>query len=229
MSNLITCMIVDDDPFSSNIMADLISATKELHLQSSCASAMEAYNALSEQQPDVLFLDIEMPEISGLEMIKNMDELPVIVIVSAKPEYALESYEYDVTDFLKKPVSKARFLKCLTKVKKVLTPTVVQQEDLFVKSDGKLVKVPVDQILWFESLGNYVSMRTTTAKYTLLSTMKELEAKLSPPDFLRIHRYFIVNSHRITSVEENTALISDKVIPISKSYRKAFYSSLNKL
>lgn len=225
------CIIVDDDELSRNIMEDLVAGT-DLTLVKSCASAMEAFNVLKSENIDLIFLDVDMPKMSGLDLMKALDDLPQVVLITSHSEFALESWEYNVTDFIVKPISHARFLKALDKVKRNdAKPEGISDntKTLFIKTDSRLVQVFKEHVLYIEALGNYVTVFTTTGKYIVLSTMKDLEAKLTAPDFARVHRSYIVRLDKITSIEDNFINVGGKSIPIGKNYKDELMKSLNTL
>lgn len=225
------CIIVDDDELSRNIMEDLIAET-DLELVQSCGSAMEAFNVLKNESIDVIFLDVDMPKMSGLDLMRSLDDLPQVVLITSHSEFALESWEYNVTDFIVKPISHARFLKALEKVKKNLSrPENIETntKTLFIKTDSRLVQVFLNHILYIEALGNYVTVFTENGKYIVLSTMKDLESKLTTPEFSRVHRSYIVRLDKISSIEDNYINVGQKAIPIGKNYKDELMKSLNTL
>ncbi len=226
------CMIVDDDELSRNIVEDLIVETDFLTLTNSCDNPVDAFNILRKEQVDLIFLDVEMPKMSGIEMIKNLNPLPQIILITSHSEYALESYEYDVTDFILKPVSHPRFLKAVSKAKERFESKQgkVEEQDsktIFIKTDSKLVQVNTEDILWVEALGNYVMIKTSDKKYTVHNTMKEMESKLPSNNFIRVHRSFIVRLDKIESIEDNIAVISNKLISIGGAYKDELNKRLN--
>jgi DNA-binding LytR/AlgR family response regulator len=225
------CIIVDDDELSRNIMEDLVSGT-DLQLVKSCSSAMEAFNVLKSENIDLIFLDVDMPKMSGLDLMRALDDLPQVVLITSHSEFALESWEYNVTDFIVKPISHARFLKALDKVKRnEAKPDAISDntKTLFIKTDSRLVQVFKEHVLYIEALGNYVTVFTTNGKYIVLSTMKDLESKLTAPDFARVHRSYIVRLDKITSIEDNFINVGGKAIPIGKNYKEELMKSLNTL
>jgi DNA-binding LytR/AlgR family response regulator len=226
------CIIVDDDELSRNIMEDLVSGT-DLQLVKSCSSAMEAFNVLKSENIDLIFLDVDMPKMSGLDLMRALDDLPQVVLITSHSEFALESWEYNVTDFIVKPISHARFLKALDKVKRTNDTKPESMGDntktLFIKTDSRLVQVFKEHVLYIEALGNYVTVFTVNGKYIVLSTMKDLESKLTAPDFARVHRSYIVRIDKITSIEDNFINVGGKAIPIGKNYKDELMKSLNTL
>jgi len=227
------CIIVDDDELSRNIMEDLVAET-DLELVKTCSSAMEAFNVLKTEEIDLIFLDVDMPKMTGIDLIKALDVLPQIILITSHAEYAVESYEYDVTDFIVKPISNTRFLKAVEKAKKnIARPSEITHgstaKTLFIKTDSRLVQVHTKNILYIEALGNYVNVYTTAGKYIVLSTMKDIESRLTPPDFMRVHRSFIVRLDKIESIEDNFITINQKNIPIGKNFKDELMRSLNML
>jgi DNA-binding LytR/AlgR family response regulator len=176
-----------------------------------------------------------MPKMGGIELLKNLETPPLVVMITSHDEFALESYEYNVTDFLKKPVEWARFIKTVKKINNKLFGTgakLVENDDsehVFIKTDSKLVQLKFKDILWVEALGNYVRVHTELEKHTVLTTMKELEAKLPNKEFLRVQRSFIVRLDQIKSIEDNYIIINDKEIHIGKSYKDELTNRLNLL
>ena len=234
MSNLtLNCLVVDDDSLSRNILEDLINDTTSLNLAASCQDPIQAFNFLKEQQVDLLFLDIEMPKMDGMEMLRNLNPLPQVVLVTSHTEYAVESYEYDVTDFIKKPITPARFLKAIDKVYKRLsteeTKITTKGDTIFIKSDSRLVQINTNKIFWIEALGNYMRVITENGKYTILSTMKDVASKLPSDEFVRVHRSFIVRVDKIKSIEDNYIIIDEKQINIGKAYKDGLNKFLNLL
>jgi len=234
MSNLtLNCLVVDDDSLSRNILEDLINDTTSLNLAASCQDPIQAFNFLKEQQVDLLFLDIEMPKMDGMEMLRNLNPLPQVILVTSHTEYAVESYEYDVTDFIKKPITPARFLKAIDKVYKRLsteeTKITTKGDTIFIKSDSRLVQINTNKIFWIEALGNYMRVITENGKYTILSTMKDVASKLPSDEFVRVHRSFIVRVDKIKSIEDNYIIIDEKQINIGKAYKDGLNKFLNLL
>jgi len=216
------CIIVDDDELSRNIIEDLVQETEDLELVKSCENAVEAYNILREQQIDLAFLDIEMPKMNGMELLQSLSGPTQVILITSHTEYAPESYEHEVTDFIVKPVSHGRYLKAIEKVrKKAETSTSRKSGDkLFIKADSRLVQLDPNDIMYVEALGNYVNIYTEKERLTVHFTMKEIEARLSDHDFLRVHRSYIVKLDRIESIEDNTIAISGKRIGIGRAYKE---------
>ncbi len=227
------CVIVDDDELSRSILEDLIRDTDGYSLVASCETGVEAFKVLQEEPVDLLFLDIEMPKMDGMELIKNLNPLPQVVFITSHPEYAAESYEYDVTDFIQKPLTHGRFLKAINKAEqrfKVEKANISSEGDsIFIKADSRLVRINLKDILYIEALGNYMKIYTNDGRYTILSTMKEIAEKLSGNDFVRVHRSYIVRLDKIETIEDQYIKMGTKHISIGKAYKEELTSRLNLL
>jgi DNA-binding LytR/AlgR family response regulator len=227
------CVIVDDDELSRSVLEDLINDTDGFSLVASCETGVEAFKIVQEEPVDLLFLDIEMPKMDGIELMKNIKPLPQVIIITSHPEYAAESYEYDVTDFIQKPLTHGRYLKALNKAEqrfKVEKANISSEGDsIFIKADSRLVRINLKDILYIEALGNYMKIYTGEGRFTILSTMKEIAEKLSGNDFVRVHRSYIVRLDRIESIEDQYIKIGAKHISIGKAYKEELTSSLNLL
>jgi DNA-binding LytR/AlgR family response regulator len=231
------CIIIDDDKLSIKIIEEFVGRTEGLHLVGSFSSAVEAMNSLNQpdaEKVDLIFLDIEMPEMSGIEFLESIDIIPQVIIYSSQEKYALESYEYDVTDYLLKPVQFGRFIKAVNRAReryeKKESP-VKESTEIFIKNNGSLVRIKYEDILWIEALENYVVLNTFSEKYTIHFTMKAIADKMPSDRFMRIHRSFIVNFSKIKVIEDNSVVIKTdsgtKVIPIGKSYRDKLMNDIN--
>ncbi|MDI3521669.1 MAG: hypothetical protein PWR04_1657 [Anaerophaga sp.] len=232
------CIIIDDDKLSIKIIEEFVGRTEGLHLAGSFSSAVAAMNSLNQpdaEKVDLIFLDIEMPEMSGIEFLESLDIIiPQVIIYSSQEKYALESYEYDVTDYLLKPVQFGRFIKAVNRAReryeKKESP-VKESTEIFIKNNGSLVRIKYEDILWIEALENYVVLNTFSEKYTIHFTMKAIADKMPSDRFMRIHRSFIVNFSKIKVIEDNSVVIKTdsgtKVIPIGKSYRDKLMNDIN--
>ena len=231
------CVIIDDDKFSTRIIEDFIGRTEGLQLIGSYASAVEAINKMSRpdaERVNIIFLDIEMPETSGIEFLKSLTELPQVIIYSSQEKYALEMYEYDVTDYLLKPVNYARFIKSINRVKERFEKKETlskESTEIFIKNNNSLVRVKFEDILWIEALENYVVVNTFKDKFTIHFTMKSIAEKMPADKFVRVHSSFIVNMSKVKSIEDNSVIIrsetGSKVIPIGKSYKDQLMNDIN--
>jgi DNA-binding LytR/AlgR family response regulator len=229
---VIRCAIVDDEEMSRKNIEQLIRRVDDLKLVVVCHDAVEASNVLRKEKVDLLFLDVEMPEMTGIELVKSLTHKPEIVLVTSKENYAVEAFEYDVADYIVKPATYERFLKAYDRVKARLTSdeeNTMNTDAVFVKVDSQLVKVKTTDILWVEAFGDYVNIFTENDKYIVHSTMKGMENKLPSDHFLRVHRSYIVRLEKIKAIEETIIIIGKKLIPIGDSYRSTLMKRLNML
>jgi two-component system, LytTR family, response regulator len=236
----ISCMVVEDEPLARNLLAQYISKVPYLQLVKACPSPLEALEALREQSVDLLFLDIQMPELTGISLLKILPKKPLVIFTTAYSEYALEGYELDVVDYLLKPITLERFLKAIEKVGQRLSLIKTQefsqqevenkmeskeeptQNFIFVKDGTKLVKVKLNEILYIEGLKDYVIIYTTHQKIVTLQRMKTLEAELPTNQFIRIHNSYIVSLEAIDTIEKEKVQVGKTFLPISDTYRKSF-------
>ncbi len=229
------CMILDDDELSRRIIEEFISKTDGLVLTHSCSNPVAGINELKgDDSVDLIFLDIEMPEMTGLDFLDSVNNTPQVIIFSSKGKYAVDSYDYDVTDYLLKPVDYKRFLKAVDKVQKRMEEEhkgELGQNEIFIKKNSTLVRLKYEEILWIEALENYVIFNTFKDKYTIHFTMKAIEQKLPSKKFTRVHRSYIVNTGSIEVIEDNSVIIktedSTKSIPIGKSYKEKLMKDIN--
>lgn len=237
----INCLIVDDEPLARNLLREYVRKVPYLSLQGTCANALEAMEAMRQHSIDLMFLDIQMPEITGITFLKTLQKKPLVIFTTAYSEYALESYELDVVDYLLKPVTLERFLKAVDKVNQrmSLAPVAVvvekpvaepaSSEFIFVKDGTRLVKVRWEDILYIEGLKDYVTIHTRQQqKIVTLQRLKILEGQLPPDKFIRIHNSFIVALNAIDVVHKSDVEIGKTTIPISDTYRKAFREFIEK-
>lgn len=216
-------------------MKQLVNQVKNLELVNECATAMEAYNTISKEPVDLLLLDIEMPEMSGLELIKNLgNKKPLIIFTTAKKDYAVEAFELNVVDYLIKPVAPSRFLQAIDRANEALESDkaevkVGEQEFVFVKDNGILKRINVDDILYLEAMGDYVKVHTPQKFHVLHATLKSIEEKLPASKFLRVHRSYIVSLNKIDYIQEGMIAIGKASVPVADTYRAALNKRLNLL
>lgn len=227
------CIIIDDDLMSRKIIEEFVARTDQLNLVNSYENAVDAINAFSnEEDIDLIFLDIEMPEMSGIDFLKTLQNPPQIIIISSKDKYALDAFNYDVIDYLLKPITYSRFFKAINKANVRFKNKVDSKEnEIFIKKNSALVRLKYDEILWIEALENYVIFNTFSDRYTIHFTMKAIEQKLPAHQFTRVHRSFIVNTSSINVIEDNSVIIKTKdgakSIPIGKSYKDKLMGDIN--
>lgn len=229
---MIKAIIVDDELMARKALERLCSKTDIIETVGICSSAAEALALLEEVDVDLLFLDIEMPELSGLEMIEQLSYLPQVIFTTANKQYAFEAFEYDITDFLKKPITQPRFLKAIDKVvikQEQLNAVTAESQanEIYVKVDGRLVRIPFSTIQYFENVGDYVSVVSDLGKYIIHGTLKGIDARLKNPRLIKIHRSYIINLDRVIDIEDNTVVIEKKVIPISRAHKSVLMQRLN--
>lgn len=231
----LTCLIVDDEPLARNLITDYVQKVPYLNLIQVCSSPMQAIEILRSQSVDLLFLDIQMPDITGISLLKALQIKPMVILTTAYSEYALEGYELDVVDYLLKPITFERFLRAVEKASQrksapvaVTPPTsstpVIdpQQPFVFVKDGTKLVKIRWEDILYVEGLKDYVTIHTRQQKVVTLQRLKSLEEQLPSDKFIRVHHSFIVAVAAIDSIHKGEVQIGNALIPISDSYKKSF-------
>jgi two-component system LytT family response regulator len=238
------CLVVDDDPLSVQIVLNCIANTPFLQAVGSCLSAMEAAEMLRTQtQPiDVLFLDVEMPMMSGIDLLRMQIELPQVVLITSSDNYAVQAFEFAVADYLLKPLSYPRFLQAAQKVLELIsaeraaehetaqqTLATAEPDFTFVKVDTKLMRVDFKDVQYVEALGDYVHIVTSHSKLIVYSTMRAIEEKFPPTQFVRVHRSFIVNISCIQALEDNSLLIKEKYIPVGQTYLRSVLQRLNRL
>lgn len=221
----IKCIITDDEPVAREGLQSYVEKVDFLALTGVCEDAIQLNTLLKTEQPDLLFLDIEMPYLSGLDLLATLSNPPKVIITSAYEQYALKGYELDVTDYLLKPISFERFLKAVNKVHDLLQKETAPaaEEFLFVKSDKQMKKVFLKDILFIEGLENYICIYTASDKILVHSTMKNIYNSLPESDFIQTHRSFIVNIHHVSLIEGNILNIAGHEIPIARIIGRRFW------
>lgn len=229
------CIIVDDDKLSCKILEGFVSKSTSLNLIGSYSDSILARNVLTKRHDiDLVILDIEMPEMNGFDFITSLDFPPNIIIVSAAEEYALKAFDFNVVDYLLKPVTYGRFCKAIDKTMRYFSRNDepnTGDEEIFIKNGSSLVKLKLRDIVYIEALENYVTLITSDDKYTIHFTMKAIESQLSSDVFIRVHRSFIINKSNILAIKENSLDLnvgdSLKNIPVGKSYRDSLLDDIN--
>ena len=233
------CLIVDDEPPAREILRRYISQIPMLHLAGECGHALQALTLLKQQQIDLLFLDIQMPQITGIELIGTLKQLPKIVLTTAFEQYAVQAFELDVTDYLVKPIRFERFLKAVMKAlpdqeSSPATELFIQHSEtidhafLYFRADRKMVKVFLNDILYVESLKDYVKVHTTKGAIVTKYAMAALEAMLPASSFIRVHRSFLVALNKIDSYTNEEINVESGLIPIGGIYRQQVLKTLTK-
>jgi two-component system LytT family response regulator len=231
----ISCHIIEDEPLASDLLAYYIAKISSLSLVKVCSNPLQALEVLKSQPVDLIFLDIQMPEMTGISLLKVLKKKPLVILTTAYSEYALESYDFDVVDYLKKPITFERFVKGIQKVEQRLAPAINIDEKLtgkdfiFVKDGTRFVKITLSEILFVQGQQNYVHIHTAKQKITSLQRLKSLNDQLPGDKFIRIHNSYIINVNAISSVKNGEIEIGSQKIPIGETYLKSFMDFIDKL
>ncbi|WP_020528561.1 LytR/AlgR family response regulator transcription factor [Flexithrix dorotheae] len=233
MGKKLTCIIVDDDLMSLKIMETLVARNTSLDLVGKFENAIEAANMLANQPVDLIFLDVEMPEMTGLEFIKTLNAPPQIILTTSKEKYALEAFEYEVTDYLLKPIENyARFLKAVQRAQKNIEEQNSAKEEgdsLYVKVESLLENIKFVDIDFIEAAGDYVKIHTSKRMLLVYTTLRAVEKKLPESQFMRIHRSFIIRLDRIENIDISNLQIGRRIIPISNTYKNSLMERIKTL
>ncbi len=236
----IKILIVDDEPLARDIIASFAEKVQHLQVVAKCKNAIEAFAVLSKESVDLMLLDINMPEITGIDFLKTLKKPPHVIFTTAYPEYAAHSYEVDAIDYLVKPIAFERFLKAINKATEIInnehkgSNVMVRENEInsniiFVKTEGKLVKIDLTQVWFIEGLKDYVQIWTDTGKLTVHSTMKNFEEQLSGmPIFLRVNKSYIINMNFVSEVDGNLIRIKGQMITIGNTYKEEIHQHFNK-
>jgi len=229
---MLRCMVIDDEPLATKLLEDHISKVSFLELVNTFTNPMEALISFNSNPVDLIFLDIQMPQLNGLQFMQLLQNRAQVIITSAYHEYAIDGFEHNVIDYLLKPISFERFYKAVEKAHNLKNPTQKLNRSqemhpatggyIFVKVETKMVRVELDDILFIEGLKNYVSIYTKTQRIITLQVMKQLEEVLPANRFVRVHKSFIVALDKITSIERQEIHIKDRIIPIGNTYQEHF-------
>jgi DNA-binding LytR/AlgR family response regulator len=227
----IKAIIIDDEPLARNVIKEYARKIPTLTISGECEDAISAHSIIQDKQIDLLFLDINMPKLSGIDFLKTLKNPPLVILTTAYSEYALDGFELNVIDYLKKPFSFERFCKAYFRAEELLllkqsvykTDTIEKQNDfIFVKSDKKTIKVKIDDILYVEGLGDYIKLYLTDKKLVINLSMKKIENLLPASQFYRIHKSFIISLDKIELIEGNMVKINNTKLPIGNLYRQEF-------
>lgn len=231
----IQCLLADDEPIARRIIKAHLEKVEGFALIGECSNALECFSSLQAQAVDLLFLDIQMPQLTGLDLLRSLHQRPKVIIISAHREYALEGFELDVVDYLLKPVSFERFLKALGKFKQrqqqtnqlLHNPEEIEEAitHLFIRADRKTVKLDLTKVLYIESMSDYLKIHTLEGMLLTKETISNIEQKL-PSHFLRIHRSFIMNTQHLQAYTHESAEVGGQELPISRSFRQEVLEKL---
>src|SRR5476651_677977 len=235
---MIRCLVVDDEPLALHILEDYMSKIPFFQLIKATTNPIEALTLVQEGNIDLVFLDVQMPELTGIQFLKISNGKVKVILTTAYSQYALEGYELDVVDYLLKPIAFDRFYKSVQKVQQIISPSAAPglavkeepapQQDLlsdfiFIKTEHKIQKVYLNDILFIEGLKDYISIFTTTERIITLQIMKKMEEALPEKHFIRVHKSYIVAINKIDSIERSRIWIKDKIIPVGDTYREEFF------
>lgn len=221
------CLIIDDEPVARDILRIYINDTPSLFLSGECESALAALEFLKESSVDLLFLDVNMPRLSGISFLKSISDPPKVILTTAYSEYALEGFELDVVDYLLKPFSFERFLKAVNKVS-LKESNAGKDPAIVIKADGKTYRIQTNDILFVESMGDYLTLHTTDQKLTFYKTMKSFAEELPSASFIRVHKSYLIALNKIDYLEGNLIFIHGHEIPIGNAYKEEFLNQFGK-
>ena len=234
------CIIIDDEEMARAIIAQMIANHNELHLVQDFSNAMQAIKFLNQNEVDLIFLDIHMPDFTGFDFIQTIKNPPKIVLVTSDKNFAIEAFEYEcIVDYLVKPITEERFNKAIHKANvaqinssKTTTEKTSQEDnanEFYVNIDRRLIKIEFNSVTVVEAKGDYIHVKTDTKNYIVHSTLKKIEDKLPNDLFLKVHRSYIINTKKIIDIEDNSVLIGKEVIPVSRANRPELMKRLNLL
>lgn len=228
---MIRCLAIDDEPLALELLEDNISKVPFLQLVAACDSVMDAMKIMQKESVDLIFLDIQMPGLTGLQFIESMTEKPMIILITAYKQYALEGYNLDVLDYLVKPVSLDRFIKACNKANQLFElrlgrkngTSSARPEYIFVNADYKLIKITLTDIIYIEGLKDYIKIHLKSAQHPVVTRMpiKTIEEQLPPEQFIRIHKSYIVSVSFITAIRKSSVFIDSLELPLGDTYRDA--------
>lgn len=230
-SKIVRCIAIDDEPFALKIIEDYCCQIPWLHLLESFNNPVEAYSYIQQHQVDIVFLDIQMPDINGLQMAEQLNKIPFVVFTTAYSHYAVESYDLGVVDYLLKPYDFERFYKAVDKVKNLILLQSYQksvksklEEYIQIKAEYKKINIRLGDILFLESMDNYVKIRTIDKQYITLQSLKSMNELLPEEDFIRIHKSYIIAKSKMDYYNNKMVCIKAKQIPIGRTYQHQFLS-----
>ena len=231
---MLKCVAIDDEPLAIQLLSDYIKKTKGVSMLQSFSNPIEALHFIQSSEVDLIFLDVQMPELTGIQLMKILNQQHQIILTTAYQQYAIDGFEFDVTDYLLKPISYDRFFIAVQKAMARVTPADVasvtageQQEDyIFVKSEYRVQRIDLKDISFFEGLGDYVAIHTKKGKILTLEKMKHFEETLPIGSFMRVHKSYIIAISKIEFIERNRIVIGTERIPISETYKKAFWERI---
>jgi two-component system LytT family response regulator len=219
------CIIVDDNKLARAAIKQLITQVDFLNLKEECDNPVDAFNYLKKEEVDLVFLDVEMPGMTGIELVKNLEKRPIIILITSKKDYAVEAFELNVADYIIKPVTMSRFMIAVSRAKELFESNDLeinskQNDYIFVRSNSVLTKIQIKEIIYVQAMGDYVNIFTLNKRYTIHITLKGIEEKLPAGKFYRLHRSYLVALDHIDGVEEGTAYVGKHPLPIGEQFKK---------
>lgn len=228
---MMKCIALDDEPLALEIIADFAAKAPFRMELTAFTNASRALGFLQQEPVDLIFLDIKMPDITGIQFIKSLKRPPMVIFTTAYEEYALDGYNLDVVDYLLKPIPFERFIKAVTKAEEyrsIVAPRPPETDYIFVKTEYRIIKINLEDILYIEALKDYIKIYTAHQPILTLKSLKSFESRLPKDKFMRVHRSYLVAMNKINSVERNTVMIANQSIPISEGYRDKFYDVITR-
>ncbi|MGN7204490.1 LytR/AlgR family response regulator transcription factor [Pedobacter sp. SAFR-022] len=239
---MIRCLAVDDEAYASEILAGYIRKTPGLELVSTTTNPFDAIQLVQSGEVDLVFLDIQMPELNGIQFLKICGRSCKVILTTAYEQYALEGFEHDVVDYLMKPIPYDRFYRSIMKAKQLFegdTPKLKNEPEhangtafatdyIFLKGDSKnkFIKVDLKDIIYIEGLKNYISVYTSTQRLITYQSLRDFEAQLPPTEFIRVHKSYIIPFGKISTVDGNSLFINNQLIPIGDAFKEAFFKAI---
>ena len=231
---MIKCIILEDEELAAKSLIKILSGIESIEIKGHYFNPVDAQNKVNFSDIDLIFLDVEMPEISGLDFIKSLSNPPRVIVTTARSDFAIGAFEINAVDFILKPVTISAVLSALQKFNELEYPEVretlsPEAESIFIKVDTNLVRLKFDEILWMEALGDYVGFHTSEKRYVVKVTLAYIEKRIEKKNFTRVHRSFMVNTDKIKMIDDSSLVINDKLIPISRGSRAGLMESINLL
>lgn len=228
-SKVINYIILEDDELAAKSLIRLVGMLDQLNFMGHYTNPIQAKNEVDFKEIDLIFLDVEMPEVTGLEFIKTFKNPPKVIVTTSRSDFAMGAFEIEAVDFLLKPVTLTGVLSALEKFNKQKPQEALDVDSIFVKVDSKLVNIKFSDLEWVEALGDYAGFQVNEKRYVVKSTLTAIEERIKHPDFVRVHRSFIVNISKIRDIDDSSLVINGKLIPISRGNRPELLKRLNLL
>lgn len=234
------CIIIDDEEMARAIIAQFVSKNTDIKIESEFSNAMQAIKYLNQNNVDLIFLDVHMPDFTGFDFIQTIKNPPKVILVTSDKNFAIEAFEYEcIVDYLVKPITEERFMKAIQKASSAQIPSSLPKtaqsvsednlNEFYVNIDRRLIKIEFNLVTIVEAKGDYIHIKTEGKNYVVHSTLKKIEDKLPKDLFLKVHRSFIINTKKIIDIEDNSVLIAKDVIPVSRANRPELMKRLNLL